>query len=76
MLALLALALHGLLYLSLKTAGDLNIRATAMAKRLLPVVALVTLVSVPATVIARPVHLSAVRSIGLCGWLPRWWWSV
>lgn len=61
MLALLALALHGLLYLSLKTAGDLNIRATAMAKRLLPVVALVTLVSVPATVIARPDSLERYK---------------
>lgn len=64
-LALLALALHGLLYLSLKTAGDLNARATLWAKRLLPAVAVVTLASVPATIVARPDSLTHYLEHGL-----------
>ncbi|WP_035359526.1 cytochrome d ubiquinol oxidase subunit II [Edaphobacter aggregans] len=53
-LALLALAQHGLLYLALKTAGELNARAKIWARRLWPIVTLVTAVSVPATILARP----------------------
>ena len=60
-LALLALSLHGLLYLALKTTGELNARATAWAKKLWPIVLLVTLISVPATVIARPDSLANYR---------------
>jgi cytochrome d ubiquinol oxidase subunit II len=67
-LASLALALHGLLYLALKTTGELNARATAWAKRLWPVVALVTAVSVPATIVARPDSLVHYREHGLA-WL-------
>jgi cytochrome d ubiquinol oxidase subunit II len=67
-LALLALALHGLLYLALKTAGDLNARATAWAKKLWPIVLLVTLASVPATIIARPESLVHYREHGVA-WL-------
>ncbi|WP_260705560.1 cytochrome d ubiquinol oxidase subunit II [Edaphobacter flagellatus] len=63
-LALLALALHGLLYLALKTAHALNERATAMAKRLWPIVLLLTLASIPATVIARPESLAHYREHG------------
>jgi cytochrome d ubiquinol oxidase subunit II len=69
-LALLALALHGLLYLSLKTAGDLNARATLWAKRLLPVVAVVTLASVPATIVARPDSLTHYLEHGLAWMAP------
>jgi cytochrome d ubiquinol oxidase subunit II len=61
MLSLLALALHGLLYLTLKTAGDLNVRAKTWARHLWPVVALVTAVSVPATILARPDSLAHYR---------------
>ena len=67
-LALIALALHGLLYLSLKTTGDINERSTTWAKRLLPAVAVVTLASVPATVIARPDSLTRYYQHG-AAWL-------
>jgi cytochrome d ubiquinol oxidase subunit II len=67
-LALLALALHGLLYLALKTAGDLNVRATLWARRLWPAVVIVTLASVPATVIARPDSLAHYREHSMA-WL-------
>jgi cytochrome d ubiquinol oxidase subunit II len=53
-LALLALALHGSLYLALKTEGDLEQRAFRSARRLLPAVIIVTAISLPATVLARP----------------------
>lgn len=53
-LALIALGLHGSLYLALKTEGDLERRARAIASKLLPVVVILTLISLPATVIARP----------------------
>jgi cytochrome d ubiquinol oxidase subunit II len=53
-LALIALALHGSLYLGLKTEGNLQQRALTTATRLWPAVLVVTLVSLPATVMARP----------------------
>lgn len=67
-LALLALTLHGLLYLALKTDGDLNLRATLWGKRLWPIVGVITLLSVPATVLARPESLNNYRQHGLA-WL-------
>ena len=67
-LAFLALALHGLLYLALKTTGELNARAKAWARRLWPLVVLVTAISVPATVLARPDSLAHYREHGLA-WL-------
>lgn len=67
-LALLALALHGLLYLSLKTTGDLNTRCSAWARRLWPAVAILTAASVPATVIARPDSLAHYKEHGFA-WL-------
>jgi cytochrome d ubiquinol oxidase subunit II len=53
-MALFALALHGALYLSLKTEGHLERRSRAYAARLLVLVAILTVLAVPATVIARP----------------------
>ncbi len=53
-IALLALALHGALYLVLKTEGDLQRRARVAAGWLWPVVTAATLLAVPATVLARP----------------------
>jgi cytochrome d ubiquinol oxidase subunit II len=53
-MALVALALHGALYLTLKTEGDLRIRARSAANRLWPLVAIATVLAVPATVVARP----------------------
>ncbi|WP_263365455.1 cytochrome d ubiquinol oxidase subunit II [Edaphobacter bradus] len=67
-LALLALALHGLLYLALKAEGELNRNAKRWAKLLLPVVGIITLLSVPATVVARPDSLNNYREHGLA-WL-------
>src|SRR5215469_7900647 len=67
-LALVALALHGLLYMALKTTGELNVRAKALARKLWPVVLVVTLLSVPATVVARPESMVHYREHGLA-WL-------
>jgi cytochrome d ubiquinol oxidase subunit II len=53
-LALVALALHGSLYLAVKTEGDLEQRALRAASAAWPALALLTIVSLPATVIARP----------------------
>jgi cytochrome d ubiquinol oxidase subunit II len=53
-MALLALSLHGALYLVLKTEGDLRRRARIAAGRLWPIVVAATILAVPATVIARP----------------------
>jgi len=53
-LALAALALHGVLYLALKTSGQLERRAHRLAIRLAPLVLVLTAISLPATIIARP----------------------
>jgi len=53
-LALIALALHGALYLAIKTERELQARARAMAKSLSTALLALTIVSVPATTIARP----------------------
>jgi cytochrome d ubiquinol oxidase subunit II len=53
-MALLALSLHGALYLVLKTEGDLRLRARAAAGRLWPFLAVATILAIPATVLARP----------------------
>ena len=57
LMAVAALALHGALYLFVKTEGPLEDRATAAAKRLWWVVAAGTVLSIPATVVARPSSL-------------------
>ncbi len=61
-LALVALAMHGSLYLALKTERDLEKRALAWAGKLLPWVALLTLLSLPATVLARPSSLDHYKA--------------
>jgi cytochrome d ubiquinol oxidase subunit II len=61
-LALLALALHGSLYLALKTGGDLEQRALNWAGKFWPAVLVVTLLSLPATAIARPNSLQNYRA--------------
>jgi cytochrome d ubiquinol oxidase subunit II len=53
-MALLALSLHGALYLVLKTEGALRLRARTAAGRLWPFVAIATVLAIPATVLARP----------------------
>jgi cytochrome d ubiquinol oxidase subunit II len=59
LLAVISLALHGALYLMLKTEGELQVRARRWVFRLWPAAALLTVVSVPATVIARPASLAS-----------------
>jgi cytochrome d ubiquinol oxidase subunit II len=61
LMALLALSLHGALYLSLKTEGHLERRARAWARRLWPFVSLATVLAIPATVLARPDSLGNYR---------------
>jgi cytochrome d ubiquinol oxidase subunit II len=62
MLAVIALAMHGALYLALKTVGDLEQRALRWAGKLWPAVLLVTAISLPATVLARPNSLANYRT--------------
>jgi cytochrome d ubiquinol oxidase subunit II len=52
--ALVALALHGANYAALKTGGDLNLRCRRAAAWLLPALALLTVVSLAATLAIRP----------------------
>src|SRR5260370_25426344 len=52
--ALVALTLHGAHYLALKTEGDLNLRARGVAASLWPVLVMMTLASLVATLIIRP----------------------
>src|SRR6202166_4217685 len=54
LLAVLALAMHGSLYLALKTEGELELRAFRWAGKVWPAVLAVTLLSLPATILARP----------------------
>jgi cytochrome d ubiquinol oxidase subunit II len=61
-LALLALGMHGSLYLALKTEGDMEQRAFGQARKLWLAVLSVTLFSLPATVVARPNSLQNYRT--------------
>src|SRR5579859_1338047 len=56
-LALVALSLHGALYLAMKTEGELEHRARLWASKAWPAVFVLTLASLPATVVARPASL-------------------
>jgi cytochrome d ubiquinol oxidase subunit II len=62
LLGVLALGMHGALYLAHKTEGPLESRAFQWAKKLWPVVLLVTLLSLPATILARPNSLDNYRT--------------
>jgi cytochrome d ubiquinol oxidase subunit II len=61
-LAVLALAMHGSLYLALKTEGELEQRALCWARKMWPAVLVVTLLSLPATIVARPNSLANYRT--------------
>ncbi len=52
--ALVALMLHGSLYVALKTAGDLSARAGKLVSRIWPAMLALTIISLPATVFAVP----------------------
>jgi cytochrome d ubiquinol oxidase subunit II len=60
--ALIAVAHHGALWLALKTTGDLESRSSVFAKRLWPFLLAVTAISLPATVVARPGSLANYQS--------------
>jgi cytochrome bd ubiquinol oxidase subunit II len=62
LVALAALALHGALYLAVKTEGDLQTRARGFARRLWLAVLSLTFLSLPASIIARPDTLENYRS--------------
>ena len=62
-LALVALSLHGAHWAALKTTGELNARARRAATLLWPAVAVLTLVSVPATLAIRPGLLTNYRAV-------------
>jgi cytochrome d ubiquinol oxidase subunit II len=53
-LALIALAMHGALYLFMKTEGDLEKRSRDLAAKLWIAIIALTAISIPATVLARP----------------------
>jgi len=58
LVALVALTLHGALYLSTKTTGELNLRARKAAALAWPLVVLLTLVSLYATISVQPALLN------------------
>jgi cytochrome bd ubiquinol oxidase subunit II len=60
--ALAVLALHGALYVTTKTEGELNVRAKKAASVLWPAVLLLTLVSLIATIWIRPEWLANYKS--------------
>ena len=59
--ALVALTMHGAHYVAMKTSGDLNARARRVAAVLWPVLLLVTIVSLIATLFIRPELLANYR---------------
>ncbi len=62
LVALVALALHGALYLVVKTEGELQLRTRATARRLWVGLLLLTVVSLPASMIARSDTLTNYKS--------------
>ena len=58
-LALAALAMHGALYLAMKTEGEMERRSCNLAQKLWWAVVGLTAVSIPATVLARPNSLAS-----------------
>ena len=68
--ALVALAVHGALYLAVKTDGELQQRARVWIKRIWIALLAVTVVSLPATMIARPDSLVNYRAYPLAFIIP------
>jgi len=61
-LALVALMLHGALYIALKTEGPVHERARNMARGLLPLLVVLTALGVPLTAVVRPRTLDNFRA--------------
>jgi cytochrome d ubiquinol oxidase subunit II len=70
LVALVALSVHGALYVAVKTEADLQQRARMMARRLWLVLLLLTVVSLPASVIARADTLANYRAYPLTCVIP------
>jgi cytochrome d ubiquinol oxidase subunit II len=68
--ALVALAVHGATWLTLKTSGPLNARARRLTSRLWPVLLLLTLASLAATMAVRPSLLVNYRTHALPNVIP------
>jgi cytochrome bd ubiquinol oxidase subunit II len=68
--AFVALAEHGALYLAVKTEADLQARARIFAKRLWTALCVVTLVSLPGSMIARPDTLTNYKAYPIAFALP------
>jgi cytochrome d ubiquinol oxidase subunit II len=62
LVALVALTIHGANYVALKTSGDLNLRTRSVAARLWPLLVLLTLLSLWATLSIRPEVLRNYRN--------------
>jgi cytochrome d ubiquinol oxidase subunit II len=62
LIAFVALALHGAHYIALKTEGALNTRTRSLAKVVLPILALLTILSFFATMHVRPAVLDNYRN--------------
>jgi cytochrome d ubiquinol oxidase subunit II len=69
-IALVALGLHGALYLAVKTEAELQQRARTAARRLWAALFLLTIVSLPASVIARADTLTNYRNYPLTFLIP------
>jgi len=61
--ALVALTMHGALYIALKTEGDVNVRSRKIVSVLWPVLLVVTLVSLIATLYIRPEVLTNYKRL-------------
>jgi cytochrome d ubiquinol oxidase subunit II len=68
--ALVALAVHGALYLAFKTEADLQERSRALARRLWVLLLVLTVVSLPATMIARADTLANYRAYPIAFLVP------
>ena len=69
-IAFVALAIHGALYLAIKTQGDLQSRARAFARRGWAALAALTLVSLPASMFVRKDTLDNYRAFPLAFAIP------
>jgi cytochrome d ubiquinol oxidase subunit II len=58
LVALVSLTVHGSLYIAVKTEGEVNERARKIASVLWPVLVIITLLSLVATLWIRPMHLT------------------
>lgn len=70
LVALIALAVHGALYLVIKTSGEVEQRARASVSSLWPVLLLITIASLVATIFVRPTALANYRSLPLLFAIP------